>query len=88
MEAQHYEAVFRGGSIVSHGPVHVREVGSPAGVKTVVQLGVGSTLESDRAYAGTVITGPGYTHRFVGDRSHVRVDFDGGGSMNVESLAA
>lgn len=88
MEAQHYEAVFRGGSIVSHGRVHVREVGSPAGAKTLVQLGASASLESDRAYAGTVVTGPGYTHRFVADRSHVKVDFDTGGSMNVESLAA
>jgi hypothetical protein len=88
MAAEQYDAVFRGGSIVSHGVVHVREVGSPAGAKTVVQLGAGASLESDRAYAGTVVTGPGYTHRFVADRSHVRVGFDGGGAMNVESLAA
>jgi uncharacterized protein len=88
LDAKHPEAVFRGGSIVSHGSVRVREVGSPAGARTNVQLGAGASLESDRAYAGTVITGPGYTHRFVADRSHVRVDFDMGGSMNVESLAA
>lgn len=88
MEADHYEAVFRGGSILSHGRVHVREVGSPAGAKTVVQLALGATLEADRAYAGTVVSGPGYTHRFVADRSCVKIDFDGGGSMNVESLAA
>ncbi len=88
MEADHYEAVFRGGSILSHGRVHVREVGSPAGAKTAVQLAVGATLEADRAYAGTVVSGPGYTHRFVADRSCVKIDFDSGGSMNVESLAA
>ncbi len=88
MEAQQYEAVFRGGSILSHGRVHVREVGSPAGAKTLVQLAQGAKLEADRAYAGTVITGPGYTHRFVADRSCVKIDFDSSGSMNVESLAA
>lgn len=88
MAAEQYEAVLRGGSILSHGTVHVREVGSPAGAKTVVQLGKGASLEADRAYAGTVVTGPGYTHRFVADRSHVKVDFDTGGAMNVESLAA
>lgn len=88
MEAQHYEAVFRGGSIVSHGRVHVREVGSPAGATTTVQLGTGAALESDRVFAGTVVSGPSYCHRFVADRSHVKIDFDTGGSMNVESLAA
>jgi hypothetical protein len=88
MEADHYEAVFRGGSILSHGRVHVREVGSPAGAKTAVQLALGAKLEADRAYAGTVVTGPGYTHRFVADRTCVKIDFDSGGSMNVESLAA
>ena len=88
MEADHHEAVFRGGSILSHGRVHVREVGSPAGAKTSVQLAVGAKLEADRAYAGTVVSGPGYTHRFVADRSCVKIDFDSGGSMNVESLAA
>jgi hypothetical protein len=88
LEADHYEAVFRGGSILSHGRVHVREVGSPAGAKTAVQLALGAQLEADRAYAGTVVSGPGYTHRFVADRSCVKIDFDSGGSMNVESLAA
>jgi hypothetical protein len=88
MVAQQYDAVFRGGSIVSHGRVHVREVGSPAGAKTAVQLGRESSLECDLVYAGTVVTGPGYTHRFVADRSSVKIDFDMGGSMNVESLAA
>ena len=86
--SQHYEAVFRGGSILSHGKVHVREVGSPAGASTVVQLGKGAALEADRAFAGTVVSGPGYTHRFVADRSCIKVDFDTGGTMNVESLAA
>ncbi|MCW2926394.1 MAG: jag family protein [Thermoleophilia bacterium] len=86
--AQHHEAVFRGGSVVSHGRVHVREVGSPAGAKTTVQLGQGASVEADRAYAGTVVSGPGYTHRFVADRSMVRIGFDSTGSMNVESLAA
>jgi hypothetical protein len=66
----------------------VHEVGSPAGATTIVQLGANASLDSDRACAGTVVTGPGYTHRFVADRSHVKVDFDSGGSMNVESLAA
>ena len=88
MRAEQYDAVFRGGSIVSHGHVNVREIGSPAGAKTVLQLGTGAILEADRAYAGTVVSGPGYTHRFVADRTHVKVDFDAGGSMNVESLAA
>ncbi len=86
--AEQYDSVFRGGSIVSHGNVHVHEVGSPAGAKTIVQLGRGASMETDRAYAGTVISGPGYTHRFVADRSHVHVQFDTGGAMNVESLAA
>lgn len=88
MEAQQREAVFRGGSVLSHGQVHVREIGSPAGAKTVLQLARGAQLEADRAYAGTVVVGPGYTHRFVADRSCVRVGFDGDGAMNVESLAA
>lgn len=88
MVAQQYDAVFRGGSIVSHGRVNVREVGSPAGAKTAVQLGRESSLECDLVYAGTVVTGPGYTHRFVADRSSVKINFDTGGSMNVESLAA
>jgi hypothetical protein len=89
MVAEHYEAVFRGGSIVSHGRVHVREVGSPAGAKTLVQLGGSEAeLQADRAFAGTVITGPGYTHRFNADRTCVKIDFDLGGQMNVESLAA
>jgi hypothetical protein len=88
LRAEQYDAVFRGGSIVSHGQVHVREVGSPAGAKTLVQLAKGAELEADRAYAGTVITGPGYTHRFVADRSCVKIGFDSSGSMNVESLAA
>jgi hypothetical protein len=86
--AREYDAVFRGGSIVSHGRVHVREIGSPAGAKTLVQLAAGAELEADRAFAGTVITGPGYTHRFVADRTCIRIDFDRAGSMNVESLAA
>jgi hypothetical protein len=86
--AREYDAVFRGGSIVSHGRVHVREIGSPAGAKTLVQLATGAELEADRAFAGTVITGPGYTHRFVADRTCIRIDFDGSGQMNVESLAA
>jgi hypothetical protein len=88
MVAEHYEAVFRGGSIVSHGRVHVREVGSPAGAKTLVQLGASARLEADRAFAGTVVAGPGYTHRFNADRTCIRIDFDGSGQMNVESLAA
>jgi hypothetical protein len=88
MAAQQHDAVFRGGSVLSHGTVHVREVGSPAGAKTSVQLAKGARLEADRAYSGTVVAGPGYTHRFVADRTCVRVDFDNGGSMNVESLAA
>ncbi|MCW2924455.1 MAG: hypothetical protein JWM98_1859 [Thermoleophilia bacterium] len=86
--ARQYDAVLRGGSILSHGRVHVREVGSPAGAKTHVQLGKGASLEADHAHAGTVVSGPGYTHRFVADRANVKVDFDSGGSMNVESLAA
>lgn len=36
--AQHFEAVIRGGTIHSDGHIQVREVGSPAGAKTVVQL--------------------------------------------------
>ncbi|MCW2960841.1 MAG: hypothetical protein JWM90_1228 [Thermoleophilia bacterium] len=88
LAAQQHEAVLRGGTVVSHGPVQVREVGSPAGARTSVQLGSTGSLESDRVYAGTVVSGPGYTHRFVADRSHVKIDFDRGGSMNVESLAA
>lgn len=88
MLAEQHDAVFRGGSILSHGRVHVREVGSPAGAKTLVQLSAGARLEADRACAGTVVAGPGYSHRFVADRTCVRIDFDASGSMNVESLAA
>lgn len=86
--ASHMEAVFRGGSVVSQGDVRVREIGSPAGAATIVQLNKGASMHADRVYAGTVVSGPGYTHRFVGDRSSVNVGFDDGGSMNVESLAA
>ncbi|MCW2955467.1 MAG: hypothetical protein JWO69_336 [Thermoleophilia bacterium] len=88
LAARQAEAVLRGGSVVSHGPVQVREIGSPAGARTSVQLGAEASLESDLVYAGTVVAGPGYTHRFVADRSCVKIDFDSGGSMNVESLAA
>lgn len=88
LESKQYEAVLRGGSILSHGRVFVHELGSPAGVTTLVQLGSGAELNADRAYAGTVITGPGYSHRFVADRRHIHVKFDGNGAMNVESLAA
>lgn len=88
LAASHFEAVFRGGSVLSQGDVRVREIGSPAGAKTTVQLGQGASLQADLVYAGTVIAGPGYTHRFVADRSTVNVSFDTGGSMNVESLAA
>jgi hypothetical protein len=84
----HDEAVLRGGSIVSHGSVHVREVGSPAGATTTVQLGASASLEAALAYAGTLVHGSGYTHRFVGDRAHVKVGFMSTGEMNVESLAA
>jgi hypothetical protein len=86
--ATHIEAVVRGGSMVSQGDVRVREIGSPAGAKTSVQLGKNASLQADRVYAGTVVSGPGYAHRFVADRSSVNVVFDSGGSMNVESLAA
>ena len=88
LRADHFDSVVRGGSVASHGLVRVREIGSPAGAKTVVQLAAGGGLQADRAYAGSVIVGPGYSHRFVADRSDVRVEFDGTGSMNVESLAA
>ncbi|MCW2972289.1 MAG: hypothetical protein JWN72_562 [Thermoleophilia bacterium] len=88
LSATNVEAVVRGGSVVAHGPVRIREVGSPAGAKTVVQLGSGGELAAERAYAGAVVIGPGGAHRFVADRSNVKVDFDGGGMMNVESLAA
>jgi hypothetical protein len=88
LSANNVEAVVRGGSVISHGPVRVREVGSPAGAKTVVQLGSTGGLEAERAYAGAVIIGPGGAHRFVADRSNVKVDFDSGGMMNVASLAA
>ena len=57
-------------------------------VKTLVQLGPDVKLEADRAFAGTVVSGPGYTHRFNADRTCIRIDFDGSGQMNVESLAA
>lgn len=88
LDAQRFEAVLRGGSVTSNGRVHVAEVGSPAGARTDVKLGRGATLEADRAYAGTVVSGPGYTHRFEADRTHVRIGFDSTGAMNVESLAA
>jgi hypothetical protein len=88
LDAQRFEAVLRGGSVTSNGRVHVAEVGSPAGARTDVQLGRGASIETDRAYAGTVVTGPGHTHRFEADRSHVRVGFDADGSMRVDSLAA
>ncbi|MBC7461065.1 MAG: DUF342 domain-containing protein [Thermoleophilia bacterium] len=88
LSATNAEAVVRGGSVIAHGPVRIREVGSPAGAKTVVQLGSGGGLEAERAYAGAVVIGPSGAHRFVADRSSVKVDFDGGGMMNVESLAA
>ncbi|MCW2949477.1 MAG: hypothetical protein JWN41_490 [Thermoleophilia bacterium] len=88
LTAQNAEAVVRGGSVIAHGPVRIREIGSPAGAKTVVQLGDGGTLEADRAYAGAIVIGPGGAHRFVADRCSVQIDFDGTGAMNVASLAA
>lgn len=88
LHSEHPSAVLRGGSVISHGPVRVHEVGSPAGATTLVQLGRDGALETDLVRAGTVVSGPGYTHRFVADRTCVRVDFDSGGSMNVELLAA
>lgn len=87
MEARYGAAVVRGGSIVTHGPVQVSEIGSPGGTRMTVQLGRGARLESSRVYAGTVVVGPGHTHRFIADRSHVRIGFDDSG-MRVESLAA
>lgn len=86
--ADHPRAVVRGGSIISHGPVVACEIGSPGGATMRVQLGKGSSLDANLVYAGTLITGPGHAHRFIADRSNVKIRFDDHNGMNVDSLAA
>jgi hypothetical protein len=81
------EGIVRGGSLTAHGPVRVSEIGSPGGSTMQVVLGKEALLEAGRAYAGTVISSKGGSHRFIADRAHVSVRFDDT-VMNVESLAA
>jgi hypothetical protein len=53
-----------------------------------VQLGGrAAQLEAELVYSGTVVAGPGNSHRFIADRSSVKITFRESG-MDVESLAA
>lgn len=79
--------MIRGGSIASHGPIEVRELGSPGGAALPIQLAAGATLSAFKVYSGTFITGPALHHRFIADRGHVTVKFTDAGP-HVESLAA
>jgi hypothetical protein len=81
-------AVIRGGSIVSHGDVTAKELGSPSGAMMRVQLGHGLRVKADLVYSGTLILSPSTSHQFVADRSHVDITVAGGGQMDVGSLAA
>jgi hypothetical protein len=85
--AEHHKAVVRGGSVMSHGPIHVAEVGSPGGSTMHVQLGRGGSLDAMLVYGGTVVTTPGGNHRFLADRSNVKVELVNN-TLDVSSLAA
>jgi hypothetical protein len=73
--------------VSAHGPISINELGSPGGARMNVQLGKGASLDANVVYAGTVILGPGHSHRFLADRSGVRIRFPDG-AMDVQSLAA
>lgn len=88
LNALHGEAVLRGGVIQSRGDIKVHEIGAPSGATTEVQLGREASVKADHVCAGTLIYGPGSTHRFVTDRSDVHIVFDSGGAMSVDSFAA
>jgi hypothetical protein len=87
LKAEVETAVIRGGSISSHGPITITELGSPGGARMNVQLGKGASLDCGLVYAGTVVHGPGHSHRFISDRSGVKIRFPDG-AMDVQSLAA
>ncbi|MBC7643864.1 MAG: DUF342 domain-containing protein [Thermoleophilia bacterium] len=81
------KAVIRGGTLVSHGPVDIGELGTPSGARMHVQLGREAQLDSTLVRAGTLVTCGRHTHRFLADRSSVIIRIDDAG-MDVTSLAA
>jgi hypothetical protein len=87
LHAEKADAVMRGGSLIAHGPVNICELGSPSGAKITVQLGRHGSLAAELVHAGTQLSGPGHSHQFVADRTHVRVRVQDG-SMDVHSFAA
>lgn len=77
------DGIMRGGMIEAKGNVHVNEVGSPAGNKTILSAGKDKFIKINKAYAGTTFKLGNNLHLLTQDDINITVSLDKEGYIRI-----
>lgn len=78
--------VFRGGSITSGGDVHVKSLGAPGGVATLVRFLAGRTVTAETVFANVTLKTGQQAVKVNADGRLMEAFVDGEGILRVEKL--